>query len=159
MLLVLSAPSIHDTYYSEAFEKIVDFHIRYAKAVMENDNIIVVADKDTKKYYEKDLPEDILLIDNIYDIWMRDFTTINPLSPVQFTYTWASMSKDESKEVQRSFTKFANKYNIKRQFTNLIIDGGNIVDNYAGKIITTTRFMEDNNLSYKDAKKELKKVF
>ena len=40
----------------------------------------------------------------------------------------------------------------------MLIDGGNIVDNYAGKAITTTRFMEDNSLSYEEAKHELKQL-
>jgi hypothetical protein len=37
-----------------------------------------------------------------------------------------------------------------------MIDGGNLVDDYAGRVITTTRFMEDNELSYNEAKQELK---
>jgi agmatine/peptidylarginine deiminase len=37
-----------------------------------------------------------------------------------------------------------------------MLDGGNLVDDYAGRVITTTRFMEDNELSYNEAKQELK---
>lgn len=155
MLLVLSAPSIYETYYSDAFDLIVDFQINYAKAIMGNDNVIVIVDKDTKPYYKDKLPEDILLIADVYDIWMRDFTTINPLNPVQFQYTWASMTQQESIEVQNSFDAFANKYEIQRTSTDLLLDGGNIVDNYAGRVVTTTRFMEDNNLTYSRAKQEL----
>ena len=36
MLLVLSAPSVYDTYYTSAFQLIVDFQINYAKAIMGN---------------------------------------------------------------------------------------------------------------------------
>ena len=155
MLLVLSAPSIHDEYYKPAFQRIVDFQISYANAIMGNDNVIIIVDKDTKPYYESQLPEDILITAEVYDIWMRDFTTVNPLESVQFTYTWASMTKQESKEVQNSFADFADQYDIQRHPTDLLIDGGNIVDNYAGKIITTTRFMKDNDLSYEEAVEEL----
>lgn len=158
MLLVLSAPSIHETYYTDAFELIVDFHINYAKKIMGNDNVVVIVDSDTRKYYEGKLPNDILITSDVYDIWMRDFTTINPLNPVQFKYTWASMTEQESIEVQNSFIAFADKYDIVRGKTNLLLDGGNIVDNYAGKVITTTRFMEDNNLTYSAAKQELKNI-
>jgi agmatine/peptidylarginine deiminase len=158
MLLVLSAPSIHDEYYTKAFKKIVNFQISYAKAIIGNDNVVVIVDKDTRKYYEKELPEDILITAEVHDIWMRDFTTINPLNPVQFKYTRASMTEQESIEVQKSFTDFANEYGIKKNTTSLLIDGGNIVDNYAGKIITTTRFIEDNNLTYKEAKQQLKNL-
>jgi len=155
MLLVLSAPSVHNTYYSPAFERIVDFQISYAKAIMGNDNVVVITDADSKPHYENELPEDVLITADVYDIWMRDFTTVNPLSPVQFRYTWASMTQQESIEVQNSFKAFADQYGIRRNMTDLLTDGGNIVDNYAGKIITTTRFMQDNNLTYSEAKQRL----
>ena len=87
MLLALSAPSIHDPYYADAFQSIVDFQIEYTKAIMGNDNVVVIVDKFTKPYYKGKLPEDVLITDNVYDIWMRDFTTVNPMNPVQFKYT------------------------------------------------------------------------
>ena len=155
MLLVLSAPSVHDTYYQSAFQMIVDFQIEYAKAIMGNDNVVVIVDADTIVYYEYGLPEDVLLSAEIYDIWARDFTLVNPINPVQFQYTWASMTKQESGEVQGSFSAFANRYGLKRSKTRLLLDGGNLVDDYAGRVITTTRFMEDNDLSYSEAKEAL----
>ena len=155
MLLVLSAPSVYEPYYSSAFQLIVDFHINYAKAVMGNDNVVVLVDADTRPYYKGKLPEDVLLNADIYDIWVRDFTTVNPLSPVQFKYTWASMTQQESIEVQNSFSDFANRYGIERSTSGLLLDGGNIVDNYAGRAITTSRFMTDNNLTYANAKQQL----
>ena len=156
MLLVLSAPSVHNKYYKPAFQKIVEFQINYAKQILGNDNVVVIVDKDTKPFYEGKLPEDILLTADIFDIWMRDFTTVNPLKPVQFQYTWSSMSKKQSRETQDSFADFADKYGIERIQSGLIIDGGNVVDNYAGKFITTTRFSKDNKLSNKEAKEKLK---
>lgn len=158
MLLVLSAPSVHDPYYKSAFQRIVDFQIDYAKSILGNDNVVILVDEDTKPYFTGKVPEDILLVDNVRDIWMRDFTTVNPVQPVQFTYTWASMTKKQSKDVQKSFSQFADRYQIQRAKTDLMIDGGNLVDDYAGRVITTTRFMEDNELSYNEAKQELKTV-
>ncbi|MBO3697177.1 agmatine deiminase family protein [Roseivirga sp. E12] len=158
MLLVLSAPSVSDSYYSPAFQLIVDFQIAYAKQVMNNDNIVVIVDSETKRFYEGHLPEDILITADVYDIWMRDFSTINPLSPVQFTYTWASMTRQQSREVQGSFSELANRLNIQRANTSLLIDGGNIVDNYKGRVITTTRFLEDNNLTHAQGVSQLKEL-
>lgn len=155
MLLVLSAPSFYDTYYADAFQSIVDFQIEYAKEIMGNDNVVVIVDKFTKSYYKGKLPEDVLITDEVYDIWMRDFTTINPLHPVQFKYTWASMSQQESVEIQDSFIVFSDKHEIQRVTSDLLIDGGNIVDNYVGKVITTTRFMDDNKLTKIEAKQQL----
>lgn len=158
MLLILSAPSVDDKYYQPAFQKIIDFQINYAKNIIWNDNVIVIADKKTMPYFVWKLPDDILLEDDLYDIWMRDFTTVNPLEPVQFQYTRASMTQKQSQQVQNQFDKFADKYNLKRIKTDLILDGGNIVDNYIDKAITTTRFMEDNNFSYDEAKEKLKEI-
>ena len=112
MLLVLSAPSIHDPYYKSAFQRIVDFQINYAKSILGNDNVVILVDEDTKPFFTGKVPEDILLVDDVRDIWMRDFTTVNPKQPVQFSYTWASMSQKQSQDVQKSFSRFADRYKI-----------------------------------------------
>lgn len=158
MTLVLSAPSVVDQYYSTNFNAIVDFQIRYANAIMGNDNVIIIVDSLTKQYYEGRVPKDVLIIAEVYDIWMRDFTTINPFSPVSFKYTSASMSTSESIAVQNSFRAFAQAIGIENTSTSLRLDGGNIVDNYDGKIITTTRFLEDNNLEMEEGKNMLKSL-
>jgi len=158
MLLVLSAPSVDDKYYESAFADIVEFQINYALSIIGNDNVIIIVDKKTRKHYEGRVPGDILLTANIYDIWMRDFTTVNPIAPVQFKYSYASMTETDSKEVQASFDRFADRYEVERSITDFVIDGGNIVDNYAGRAITTQRFLLDNNLEVYTAKEELKKL-
>ncbi|MCU0240213.1 MAG: agmatine deiminase family protein, partial [Pyrinomonadaceae bacterium] len=149
---------VHNNYYKPAFQKIVDFQIDYAATILNYDNVVVIVDKDTKPFYEEKLPDDVLITAEVFDIWMRDFTTVNPIEPTQFQYTWASMSKKQSIETQESFADFADKYGINRKQSNLIIDGGNIVDNYGGKYITTTRFAKDNKLSIKEAKEKLKET-
>jgi len=155
MLLVMSAPSIYDTYYTSAFQAIVDFQIAYAKAITGNDNVVVIVDAGTKEYYEGKLPEDILITADVYDIWMRDFATVNPKNPVRFKYTWASMTQAESQQVQNSFKAFASDNSITFNTSNYLLDGGNVVDNYNGKVITTTRFMTDNSLTKEQAKSQL----
>ena len=62
---------------------------------MGNDNVLIITDADTKALYEGRLPEDILLVGDILDIWARDFTMVNPLSPVQFRYTDASTTQNK----------------------------------------------------------------
>ena len=61
MLLVLSAPSIHNRYYQPAFKLIVDFQVSYAHAIMGNDNVVVIVDRETKSHYQNRLPDDILI--------------------------------------------------------------------------------------------------
>lgn len=158
--LVLSAPSIDDKYYKKVFQDIVNFQIAYAKKVIDSgiDEVRICVDNKTRKFYENKGIDDVLLNANIDDIWMRDFTTVNPENPVQFIYTHASMSKEDSKRVQKSFTDFADEVGFERRRSSLILDGGNIVDNHAGMAITTTRFLEDNDLSYQEGKEELAKA-
>jgi len=62
MLLVLSAPSVHDPYYKSAFQRIVDFQINYAKSILGNDNVVILVDKDTKPYFTGKVPEELPLI-------------------------------------------------------------------------------------------------
>lgn len=154
MYLILAAPSIHDKYYKNYFNEIVNLSWICKKIIQHNtDNICILVDSDTKNYYEKRLPSETLITEEMYDIWIRDFATINPENPVQFIYTNASMSKIDSIKTQEKFLNFAKKYSIKMEKISYIIDGGNIVDNYDGKIITTTRFLEDNSLQYNEGKK------
>lgn len=159
MTLVLAAPSIYNEYYQDYFDEIVVFQVNYATQVLNTgtDDIKILVDQETEEYYADKLPEDVLVQADMHDIWMRDFATINPEKPVQFVYTDASMSKAEARETQRAFTKFAKAQNLEFETTNLVLDGGNVVDNYNGRVIVTTRFLEDNeHLNYKEAKEVLK---
>lgn len=158
MLLVLTAPSVDDPVYRREFNDIVDFHVAYAAAARKRDNLVILVNQQNKRYYEGRVPADMLLEADVYDIWMRDFTTVNPENPVQFRYTWASMTQAESQQVQNSFAQFADRNAIERSQTSLLLDGGNIVDNYAGRVVTTTRFMTDNGLTKAAAKEELMRL-
>ena len=151
MLLVLSAPSVNDPNYYGYFQDIIDFQVGYVNAVMGHDNIVIVADEATIPYLRGRLPEDVLIQANLDDIWMRDFTTVRPSAPVQFKYTNASMSANAAQRVQGSFNDFASRFGLQFGTTHYYIDGGNFVDNYAGKAVVTERFMEDNFLTESEA--------
>ncbi|MCP4274209.1 MAG: agmatine deiminase family protein [Gammaproteobacteria bacterium] len=161
MLLVLAAPSISDKSVMgrKYYDDVIKFHIDYAKKIIGHDNVVILVDQDTAPYYRKELPEDVLLlVDESLHIWMRDFTTVNPLNPVQGIYTWATMSKRESRDVQRTFSTLVDKYGIQRFHSKYVIDGGNVVDNYAGKAVVTKRFLRDNSLNYEEGKEILKEM-
>lgn len=157
MLIVIAPPSINNPYYKEVYDQVVAFDIAYAKAVLGKDNIVVVADALTCKYLKNHLPEDILLEAKLEDIWLRDCSMVMPYAPVQFRYAAAAQAgnQEDADWVQEKFNKFIDRYNIDYERTELILDGGNLVDNYNGKVVVTDRFLEDNKLSYAQAKKEL----
>lgn len=150
--LYLSAASVHNEYYTPVLDKIVDFQLRYAKQIIDTwiDHVKIFVDPDTRPMYAAHIADEYLIDEEMYDIWMRDFTTVNPSDPIQFTYTDASMTKKQAQDTQKQFSSRADRSRIAREKTDLLLDGGNIVDNYAWKVITTTRFLEDNDLEYEE---------
>ena len=163
-LIVIAAPSIGDTrddqFYAEIYQGIIEFDIAYANAVWGHDEVRIVVDEETRHYFTGRVPEEILIDAKVPHIWMRDFTTINPYRPVQFRYTAASFEGDQSEAdyMQDGFNAFTAEHGFAYSKANYFLDGGNIVDNYAGRIVTTERFLEDNNLSKEEGKEVLKRL-
>lgn len=159
MLIVLSAPSVNDAYYRSVYQKIIDFQVAYASTIIGNDNVIVIADKETKLLLEGRIPDDVLLEENLADIWMRDFTTVIPHRPIRFEYR-PSYFDDvwDAIFIQEAFEQFAERWGLQYRTVDLIIDGGNIVDNNKNMAVTTERFLEDNQLSVSEAREKLKVV-
>lgn len=156
MLLIMAAPSAEDPYYQDIFKEIIDFQIQYAKAISGNDNVIILVDEYTHQFYRGLVPEDILMHADVLDIWIRDFGSINPLHPVLYKYTSASMSESESQEVQNSLKVFLSQAGVTVEASEDFLDGGNIVDNFAGRVITTQRYNSDNSISDTIARSRLK---
>lgn len=159
-LIVIATPSTKDKYYRDVYQEILAFDIAYAKSIINKDNVVVLGDKTTLKLLEKELPQDILLEAPMRDIWMRDFTTINPNKPIQFRYASAAQggNQEDADWVQDGFVRFTNKLSIEYAHTDWILDGGNVVDNHQDKAIVTDRFLEDNNLTKAEAKIQLKNL-
>ena len=159
MLIVLSAPSMHNEYYREDFEAIVAFQKRYAQEVLGNDNIVILVDEDTRPYYADTLPSDILLEATVEDILIRDFSTVLPETMVQFTYDPSYFESPEDAEaIQMSFVDFSTEHDLQYAWKDYVLDGGNVVDNGNDKLITTTRFLEENDLTAAEAKAMLRET-
>ncbi len=155
-LIVLSAPSVNNPYYEDVHQQIIDFQVAYANVIMGNDNVIVIADKDTMPLLEGRIPDDVLLEESIQDIWMRDFTTVIPQGPIRFQYRPSYYDNvEDAIFIQGSFEEFAERWGLQYRSVDLILDGGNIVDNDS-MAITTERFLEDNDLFASDAWEELR---
>ncbi len=159
-LIVLSAPAADEPYYRDVYDQIIEFNIAYAKSIMGKDNVVVLGDKKALALFAKELPEDILLEAPMYDIWMRDPTTVNPHNPVQFRYAAAAQGGDQvaADEVQNKFIDFTDRLGIHYPGSDLILDGGNLVDNHKGRVIVSDRFLQDNGLSKTEGKAVLKEL-
>lgn len=159
MLIVIAPPSIKNPYYTKVYDKIIAFDVAYAKSIMDKDNVVVLVDKATKNYLKDHLPEDILLEQELDDIWLLDCSTLNPFHPVQFRYAAAAQGAQKKADlVQDKFNILKKNFKLDYERSNLILDGGNYVDNYSGRAIVSDRFLMDNNLSYTTAKQQLKKI-
>lgn len=160
MTIVLSLPSVNDEYYAEVFDDIVDFHSAYAETILGNDSVLVLADADTMPLVKDKFPEEILVEADVHDIWMRDFTTVNPYNPVQFVYDGSYFpASDIPRGIQESFNAFAREHGIEFRKTAYVLDGGNIVDNFSGALVVTERFLEENSLSYEEGMRVLKETY
>ena len=159
MTLALAAPRSSDKYYASRYDDIMEFIVWYAKAIIWHDNVVIFVDDKAYNVLSKELPEDILIKYPQQDIWMRDFSTTNPNNPIQWVYTDTAQwwKQSDSDYVQSNFNKrLSPKYEIQK--TILKMDWWNIVDNYNWDIIVSDRFLEDNNLSYKEWIAKLKDI-
>ena len=143
-LIVLSAPSIHDDYYAEVFDDIIAYDITFANSVAGKDNIIILADEDTLPYFTGQVPEDVLLQADIYDIWIRDFSPLFPSNPAKFVYAPDYLDEQISQEIDASFRAFTQAVGLSYPINDLVIDGGNFVHNGVDKAVFTERVFSDN---------------
>ena len=161
-LIILAAPPTHeDTYYNDVAEDIFDFHITFAQIIESHgDNVLILSNKDFYDDYVKALGKDKVLLAPMLDIWMRDFTLSNAASPIMFRYSAAGQGHDQNEAdiVQEEFATFAENIGLSFAETDLINDGGNLVDDYAGNIILSKKFLRDNKLSQKAARQKLSKI-
>jgi len=157
MTLVLSAPNADDPYYRDIYEEILNFQIAYAEVIVPHDDVVILVDEAAHDYLAEHLPDDLLLARPALDIWARDFSPIQPHAPVMLRYAAAAQGgdQDEADAVQERFQAIADRTGITYASSPLILDGGNVVDDGAGGIIVTDRFLEDNHLSHDDGVRAL----
>ena len=159
-VIVMAAPSVHNDYYAGAFDGIVSFQVDFANSIEGRDAAIILVDSDTRKFYEGRVPNYVLVDANMEDIWIRDFGSVLPDKQIKFNYLpnynprWASHLIDNAFEgwIRDQGLSFGKK-------SNLILDGGNVVDNGAGRVIITDRFLFDNpRFTKASAKRKIKKL-
>mmetsp|Transcript_14241 Transcript_14241/g.33618 ORF Transcript_14241/g.33618 Transcript_14241/m.33618 type:complete len:358 (-) Transcript_14241:339-1412(-) len=150
-LLVLAAPVRGvDRIYDRLYDDILRFQADFARAIAgAGDKVLVLVDRHAEKRLLKHgLPENWLLRWPMEDMWMRDFTMVEPYNPIQFLYTpqAQSGSASDARRVQSTFNKLARKAGLAMRNVPLYLDGGNWVSDNAGRVIVTERFLLDNRM-------------
>ena len=147
-LILLAAPTVGDDYYRARRRDLLDFQVAYAKSILGRDNVVILCDRPTRTELARELPEDVLLVGPMRDVWMRDFTPVMPARPVLFRYSAAAQGGKmlDASWVQAGFTRYAKYRGLEFQTCPYVLDGGNLVDNGDDKAIVTDRFLADNRL-------------
>ena len=147
-LILLAAPTVDDDYYRSRRRDLLDFQVAYAKSILGRDNVVILCDRPTRTELARELPEDVLLVGPMRDVWMRDFTPVMPDRPVLFRYSAAAQGGKmlDAAWVQAGFTRYANYRGLEFRTCPYVLDGGNLVDNGNDKAIVTDRFLADNRL-------------
>ena len=156
-LLIVACPKKSDKYYGKYFNEIIDFMTSLANAVYGNDEILVLADKETAKLLESKLPPSVLWVADVQDIWLRDYSPVFPSNPLSFVYQPKYLDSYTASYLQDWLKKLAKnkKLIVKELKSKIILDGGNFVDNGKDQVIVTSKVFEDNP---KLTREELAKV-
>ncbi|WP_353570843.1 agmatine deiminase family protein [Candidatus Albibeggiatoa sp. nov. BB20] len=148
-LIVLATPQgSDDPYYGEFFNEIVDFQVSYAKRIAGNDNVIIIAPEgEAYDRVSRALPGHVLK-GKVADIWMRDLGASRQKDPILFQY-WPNYIQPSSlrTETRQSFLNVLSQYGVSAEDfipSNIILDGGNFVDNGVDTVVMTTRVYTDN---------------
>ena len=162
-LIVLAAPISDDLYYQEQAETIFQFHIGYVKKIQMHDQVLVLVDEGAYQDYVNAIGDESVVIAPMEDIWMRDFSLSNVENAVMFRYSAEGQGRgvqgqQEADAVQEQFADILDDAGLQFIETDLINDGGNFVDDYAGNAVISRKFLYDNKLTESQAKMVLKEL-
>ncbi len=143
-VVVMVAPSINEEYYKDVFSEIIEYDINTVNTIYGKDNVVLLVDEATKHLFEGQIPDDVIRVSNVADIWIRDFGTVSTITEVKFDYKPQYLENDDSVWIDTSYRDWFVAKNLSSKKSNLILDGGNLVFNGEDKAITTVRVFEDN---------------
>ena len=160
-LIVLASPQYNDTYYADVIDDIFDFHIAYANQIEGRDKILILTDDAMYPRYVEALGDDRVMIAPMDDIWMRDFSLSNAANPVMFRYTAAGQGggpkgQRDADDVQETLATIMEQAGLTFRESDLLNDGGNFVDDYAGRVVISRKFLNDNGLNETEARTAIK---
>lgn len=162
-LIVLAAPRADDPYYADVAAAIFKFHVAYARQIAGKDRVLVLTDHASYARHTQALGENRVAIAAMPDIWTRDYGLSNAAAPILFRYTAAGQGggrkgQHDADAVQDKFARVARAAGLRFSETNLLNDGGNLVDDYAGNAVLSRKFLRDNDLSEDEAREHLRKL-
>ena len=162
-LIVLAPPPDGDVYYADQLDSIFEFHVEYARKIADQDDVLVLSGSDRYNDYVAALGPDKVVRIEMQDIWMRDFSLSNAANPVMFRYTsegqgGGKKGQSEADTVQEVLASALEAAGLVFGESDLLNDGGNFVDDYAGNVVISRKFLRDNALDEDAGRDRIKKI-
>lgn len=151
-LIVVAAPRHDDPYYADVADAIVEFHHGLATRLTGGDLMLVLADRVMGPRYDRGVGPMAVVTAPMDDIWIRDYAPVQPDRPVLFRYTAAAQGggrrgQRAADAVQQRLVALLNGAGVSVPRTDLLNDGGNFVDDGAGRAIVSRKILRDTRLS------------
>ncbi|MBF0587917.1 MAG: agmatine deiminase family protein [Magnetococcales bacterium] len=162
-LIVLAAPKSEDRYYADVIDEIYDFHVAFARRIEGRDRVVVLTDREGYDDYVEALGPERVAVAPMEDIWMRDFGTANPDAPVMFRYSAEGQGGGDNGQrdadaVQEVLAVMAEKAGVRFQESDLLNDGGNLVDDGDGRVVLSRKFLRDNRFNEEQGRAAVKRM-
>ncbi|XP_031561159.1 uncharacterized protein LOC116297126 isoform X2 [Actinia tenebrosa] len=146
-VIVVSLPGESDGQYYEYLRDIVKFFIEMDEKTNGRDHLFIIHDKSGRWYLNRHEFKNAHLIevDQYLDLWMRDSPPTMPKLQIKFKYRPGYIKSSEAKRVTQAFEKFATQVGLPSlEHCNLVLEGGNIVENGVDCAVVTDRVFKEN---------------
>lgn len=147
-LIVVSLPE--DAYYRKSQKHIESFIRDMSEKSAGLDDILVVYSNALEKRYKEHSTLPLaantrhLLVEESLDLWMRDFCPIMPKYQVKFSYRPKYLKAKDAKFVELELMKVLGRMDVSLKRSDIVLDGGNVVDNNCNKAIISERIFAEN---------------
>ena len=149
-MIVVALPGESDVEYVDYLEAIADFFIEFDGLTKGRDHLFIIHDKSGQKYLgdrHTFTNAHLIEVEQAIDMWMRDYPPAMPKRQIRFTYEPQYLNISRAKFDVANFEKFASVVGLPLDQTkqsDIILEGGNIVENGVDAAITTERTLDDN---------------
>jgi len=146
-VIVVSLPGESDTQYLNHLQRIADFVVEMDAKTKGRDHLFIIHDKSGRAYlnHHNFVNAHLIEVDQSLDLWMRDFPPCMPKQQIKFRYRPQYILGEQAIWDESNFNNFACAVGLPNlDHSDLVLEGGNIVENGVDVAITTERTYSDN---------------
>ena len=146
-VIVVSLPGEESTSYYRELKYIAAYFNELDKATYGRDHLFIIHDRSGRFYLDKYTFKHAKFIEvaTYVDPWTRDFPPTIPELQVKLKYRPRYLKRSTALRDEKSYEEFGFLVELPQQpFYDIVLEGGNIVENGKDKAIITERVFEDN---------------